>query len=55
VEKASFTVSLGECFALLGVNGAGKTTTFRALTRVDKIGISGEVLIGGKLINENFG
>ncbi len=32
VEKISFSVDYGECFALLGVNGAGKTTTFRALT-----------------------
>lgn len=32
VERTSFGLDYGECFALLGVNGAGKTTTFRALT-----------------------
>ena len=32
VEKASFGLDFGECFALLGVNGAGKTTTFKSLT-----------------------
>ena len=34
VEKASFAVDKGECFALLGVNGAGKSTTFKSLTNV---------------------
>ena len=33
VEKISFGLDYGECFALLGVNGAGKTTTFKSLTR----------------------
>lgn len=32
VERASFGLDFGECFALLGVNGAGKTTTFKSLT-----------------------
>ena len=32
VEKISFGLDYGECFALLGVNGAGKTTTFKMLT-----------------------
>lgn len=32
VERLSFGLSYGECFALLGVNGAGKSTTFKALT-----------------------
>jgi ABC-type transport system involved in cytochrome bd biosynthesis fused ATPase/permease subunit len=35
VERTSFCLNYGECFALLGVNGAGKTTTFRALTLGD--------------------
>jgi len=32
VEKTSFALDYGECFALLGVNGAGKTTTFKSMT-----------------------
>ena len=32
VERTSFGLDYGECFALLGINGAGKTTTFKALT-----------------------
>ena len=35
VERTSFCLDYGECFALLGVNGAGKTTTFKALTMND--------------------
>ena len=34
VERASFAVDKGECFALLGENGAGKSTTFKSLTNV---------------------
>lgn len=33
VEKLSFGLNPGECFALLGVNGAGKSTTFKVLTQ----------------------
>ena len=33
VERVTFGVEKGECFALLGVNGAGKSTTFKSLTR----------------------
>ena len=32
VDKVSFGIANGECFALLGVNGAGKTTTFKVLS-----------------------
>ena len=32
VEKVSFGLDYGQCFALLGTNGAGKTTTFKMLT-----------------------
>mmetsp|Transcript_19094 Transcript_19094/g.21991 ORF Transcript_19094/g.21991 Transcript_19094/m.21991 type:complete len:511 (-) Transcript_19094:36-1568(-) len=46
VKNASFGISFGECFALLGINGAGKTTTFKSLTG-DVDPTSGEVSIGG--------
>jgi len=32
VNKLSFGLEYGECFALLGISGAGKTTTFKCLT-----------------------
>ena len=32
VEKTSFGLEYGECFAMLGVNGSGKSTTFKCLT-----------------------
>jgi ABC-type multidrug transport system ATPase subunit len=32
VDKVSFGLEYGECFALLGVSGAGKTTSFKCLT-----------------------
>lgn len=32
VERISFGLDYGECFALLGVNGAGKSTMFKCLT-----------------------
>ncbi|CDW85159.1 abc transporter family protein [Stylonychia lemnae] len=53
VEKTSFGLEYGECFALLGVNGAGKTTTFKSLTG----GItptSGQVTICGMDILRDF-
>jgi ABC-type multidrug transport system ATPase subunit len=35
VERLSFGLQKGECFALLGVNGAGKSTTFKTLTAAE--------------------
>ena len=32
VERISFGLDYGECFAVLGVNGAGQSTTFKSLT-----------------------
>ena len=32
VDKLSFNLQYGDCFALLGVTGAGKTTCFKILT-----------------------
>ena len=46
VEKISFGLDYGECFALLGVNGAGKSTTFKSLTN-DTIPTTGNISIGG--------
>ena len=44
VEKLSFGLQSGECFALLGVNGAGKSTTFKSLTR-DTTPTTGKITI----------
>ncbi len=44
VERVSFSLEYGECFALLGVSGAGKTTTFKCLTG-EEIPSEGEVSI----------
>ena len=53
VEKLSFGLSKGECFALLGVNGAGKSTTFKTLVAEDAP-TSGKVTIQGIDIDKNF-
>jgi ABC-type multidrug transport system ATPase subunit len=36
IEKLSFGLRKGECFALLGVNGAGKSTTFKTLVAAEE-------------------
>lgn len=46
VDRLSFGVKNGECFALLGVNGAGKTTTFKILSG-DYVQTSGKAFING--------
>ena len=46
VERISFGLDYGECFALLGVNGAGKSTTFKSLTG-DTIPTNGSISISG--------
>ena len=53
VERASFGLDYGECFALLGVNGAGKTTTFKSLTG-EITPTSGEIHINGLDIERDF-
>lgn len=53
VEKASFAVDEGECFALLGVNGAGKSTTFKSLTNV-VTPTDGLVQVAGENVSEDF-
>lgn len=54
VERISFGLDYGECFALLGVNGAGKSTTFKSLTR-DIVPTSGEISISGYNVLTEFG
>jgi ABC-type multidrug transport system ATPase subunit len=51
VQRISFGLDYGECFALLGVNGAGKTTTFKSLTG-DVVPTSGIVEIEGLEIED---
>lgn len=46
VERISFGLDYGECFALLGVNGAGKSTTFKSLT-ADTEPTTGEITVAG--------
>ena len=46
VEKVSFGLEYGECFALLGVSGAGKTTTFKCLIG-EETPTFGEVSVNG--------
>lgn len=53
VERISFGIDYGECFALLGVNGAGKSTTFKCLTG-DACPTSGSVTIAGLDIQTQF-
>lgn len=53
VERTSFGLDFGECFALLGVNGAGKTTTFKSLTH-DTVPTSGEITINGFDVRKEF-
>ena len=53
VERISFGLDFGECFALLGVNGAGKSTTFKSLTR-DIIPTEGDISIAGHNIMQEF-
>lgn len=53
VERTSFGLDYGECFALLGVNGAGKSTTFKSLTN-DIEASSGEITINGMDVRQDF-
>lgn len=53
VERISFGLDYGECFALLGVNGAGKSTTFKSLTG-DVLPTTGQITIAGFDIQSEF-
>jgi len=54
VEKVSFGLEYGECFALLGVSGAGKTNCFKCLTGEIKP-TQGEVTVNGFDVTTNSG
>lgn len=54
VERTSFSLEYGECFALLGINGAGKSTTFKALT-CEIQPTRGEITINGFDAQTQFG
>ena len=45
-HDVSFTVNMGERFALIGPNGAGKTTIFNLISGVYPV-TSGSILVGG--------
>jgi ATP-binding cassette, subfamily A (ABC1), member 3 len=53
VERISFGLDYGECFALLGVNGAGKSSTFKSLT-ADTVPTEGEITIEQHDIQKEF-
>jgi ABC-type multidrug transport system ATPase subunit len=54
VDKVSFGLEYGECFALLGVSGAGKTTSFKCLTGEEKP-TEGIVQVNGFDVNTKEG
>lgn len=53
VDRISFGLESGECFALLGVNGAGKSTTFKSLTS-EVEPTAGEIHIGNLDVRKDF-
>ena len=53
VDNASFTVSEGSVFGLIGRNGAGKTTTIRMMLNI-YFPDEGEVLFKGAKIEQDF-
>jgi len=54
VEKVSFGLEYGECFALLGVSGAGKTTTFKCLIGEERPS-EGQVHVNGHDVTTRAG
>ena len=53
VDKASFSVTEGSVFGLIGRNGAGKTTTIRMMLNI-YFPDEGEVLFNGSKIEQDF-
>jgi len=54
VDKISFGLEYGECFALLGVSGAGKTNCFKCLTG-EIYPTKGEVSVNGYDVTTSSG
>jgi len=54
VDKVSFGLEYGECFALLGISGAGKTSTFKCLTG-ETYPSNGEITINGYDVTSRSG
>jgi len=52
VDRVSFGLEYGECFALLGVSGAGKTTTFKCLTGEEQPTEGLASILGNNLAND---
>ena len=53
IDKLSFCLNYGDCFALLGLNGAGKTTTFKCLTS-EEFPTRGQIFINNLELLNNF-
>ena len=53
INKLSFCLNYGDCFALLGLNGAGKTTTFKCLTS-EIFPSNGKIYINNQELQNNF-
>jgi ABC-type multidrug transport system ATPase subunit len=53
IERLSFGLTKGECFALLGVNGAGKSTAFKTIVAAEEP-TSGSITIQGLDIIKDF-
>ncbi len=54
LEAVSFSVAVGEIYAVIGPNGAGKTSLFNAITGIHAA-TAGHVLIGGRPVLARFG
>ena len=50
VDDLSFSISKGECLALVGETGSGKSTVALSILRLGKALVSGEILLSGENI-----
>lgn len=53
IERLSFGLQKGECFALLGVNGAGKSTAFKTIVAAEEP-TTGNITVQGLDIVQDF-